>query len=109
MSFKIALLILFASLLMLADSEYGSLTVHVPGTPVQFSATSKKVYGLYIRAKHANTGNVYIKGTNAVNSSTGVHLAKDDSIYFDFADLSQVWLDVDNADEGIEYFDKGTN
>lgn len=86
-----------------------SVDVPTPGTSVQLINTQTLVYSFYVQAKPANLGNVYI-GLSTVDKDN------EDTQFMQLAagygqgrtalpgavlDLSDYYLDADNADEGI--------
>lgn len=86
---------------------HGRKTVAATGTPEQLSATPTKARSLIITALEGNTGVVVIGGDNTVRaalaSRNGTPLAAKESISYDVADLSSVWLDVTVSGEGVSF------
>lgn len=79
----------------------GKTTVTTPGTAVQVASTTA-IGSITVKALASNAGKIYV-GTSSVSSSNGFQLAAGDSVSLDINDPSKVWLDADNAGEGVTY------
>jgi hypothetical protein len=89
-----------------------SRTVTTAGTRVPLSATALKAYQIAIRAKTANTGVIYIGGSDV--TSAGYQLAAGQTLSYgdlhdastqlrDFRiDLTQIYIDSSVNGEGVE-------
>lgn len=90
----------------------GFVTVPTPGTPVPLSATALNA-AIRVQARSApgsqNVGNVYL-GSKGMNKSTGAGvyavLGPEDTGHFPphggpWFDLGQLYLDADNAGDGV--------
>lgn len=83
----------------------GEKTVPTAGTAVALSA-SQRIKALTIVAKSANTGRVYVGGSD-VSSSTNGGLGAGESISFEavnWMELADIYLDTDNNGEGIDFY-----
>lgn len=65
-------------------------------------ASTQLCLAVTVRAKSANTGNVYVGGS-AVDSTDGFPLAAGEAITLFVQDLADVYLDVDTNGEGVVY------
>ena len=81
----------------------GTKAVTTSGTGLALGATLA-TKSIYIRAKLANTGNVYV-GDSAVDASTSqqIVLAAGDSVTIDIADRATVYVDAAVNGEGVDY------
>lgn len=86
----------------------GAKTVSATGTAEPLVATSTPVYMLYVRAKNANTGNVYF-GDSSVDKTTSQQVILDagDAITItppdgNRIDLVHFYIDVDVNAEGVD-------
>lgn len=75
-------------------------TVTTSGTAEALSDTEDVWEGVVIKALDDNQGNVYLGGSD-VDSTNGFPLSAGQALPFDFDDLSQVYIDVDNDGEGV--------
>jgi len=75
-------------------------SVTTAGTRVQLSADTSKVGGVYIKAKKANTGLIYV-GSATVASTAGFGLDAGDIIFYPCNSLSEVYLDSAVNGEGV--------
>lgn len=81
--------------------------VTTPGTPVQLAPLPvPDGYALVIRAKSGNAGNIYHGNTKetTLDAAKRVSLAANDTNKLYVKKASEVWIDADNAGEGIEYW-----
>lgn len=80
------------------------------GTELQLTTTKTNAYGVKIKAKIGNTGNMYVGHDNTVSATTGFELDAGEMV--DVAallgvdkdtpiDLSQIWLDSSVNGEGV--------
>ena len=81
----------------------GSKTVAISGTAEALGA-SLATKSIYIRAKGANTGNVYV-GDSSVDAVTSqqIILAANDSVTIDISNRATVYVDVAVGTEGVDY------
>jgi len=79
----------------------GTKDVTTAGVP-EALASSTACKSVYIKAKLANTGSIYVGGST-VTSTTGITLAAGDSIQFDISNLSTVYIDSSVNGEGVGY------
>lgn len=77
------------------------LSVPTPGTRVQLPNISCREVTIIGRA--LNAGNVYIGGNNVSSSVYGAELAAKDSITLTVTNADLIYIDADNAEEGISY------
>ena len=83
----------------------GEKTVTTAGT-AEALAASQRVYSVLIIAKQANTGQVYVGGSD-VDSDTNDGLDAGESITIqarNALDLADVYLDVDTDAEGVDFY-----
>ena len=87
-----------------ATLAYGaSKAVTTAGTAEQIHADTA-CRSVYIRAKDANTGNVYV-GTSNVDSTIKLRaLAAGEAWELSVYNVNQLYLDVDTNGEGIDYW-----
>jgi len=81
--------------------------VTTPGTPVQLAALPvPDGYALVVRAKSSNAGNIYHGNSKdtTIDAAKRVPLAANDSNKLYVKKASEVWIDADNAGEGVEYW-----
>jgi hypothetical protein len=74
--------------------EAGSGQVTAAGTPVQLP--QMQIASVTVKARKANTGYLYVGGSN-VSSSRGFELGAGDAVSTDIDDLSKVWVDASVA------------
>jgi hypothetical protein len=81
----------------------GTKAVTTSGTALALG-TTLATKSIYIRAKLANTGNVYV-GDSAVDATTSqqIVLAAGDSVTIDIADRATVYVDAAVNGEGVDY------
>lgn len=88
------------------DIETGQDTVSTTGTPVQLNGgTSLSVPDgatVSVTALPDNAGNIYV-GDSTVDSSTGDVLTADSSLSIPVTDVSSIYIDADNAGEGVSW------
>lgn len=88
------------------DIEHGQDEVATAGNAVQLNGgTTVVVAGggeLALRADSSNTGNIYV-GDSDVDSTNGFVLASGESLALNVADVSDVYIDADNAGEGVSW------
>jgi len=81
----------------------GSQTVSSAGTAVQLTTTATPCRLVNIYAKSGNTGNVFV-GASTVSSSRGMVLEQARSTdWFPIDDLSKIYIDAANNDDGVTY------
>ena len=80
----------------------GKITVSTPGSASALGVPTTTA-SITIRALASNTGKVYV-GTASVSSSNGFQLSPQETMSLDLNNLNKIWLDVDNAGEGVTYF-----
>jgi hypothetical protein len=81
-------------------------TVTAAGTAEALSASSQRVRSFAVVAKTANTGQVYVGGSD-VASGTNDGLAPGDSLSIpseSWLDLTAVYIDVDVSGEGVDFY-----
>ena len=81
-------------------------TVAAAGTAEQLASSSQRVKCLVLIAKPANTGQVYLGGSDVASSTNG-GLEPGASLEFEavnWLDLSDIYVDVDTAGEGVDYY-----
>jgi hypothetical protein len=88
----------------------GSLQKNVAaaGTEEALSSSSLQAYGVIIKAKHANTGMIFV-GKNPVTSTTGYVLDGGETVALPgVVDLSKVYIDSGTNGDGVSviYFTK---
>ena len=94
----------------MADSESphilsGEATVTTAGTAVALSA-SKRVKSITIRAKAANTGQIYVGG-RSVDNTVNDGLDATESVTFEtveWMDMADLFVDADVSGEGVDYY-----
>lgn len=81
----------------------GSKTVTTSGTALALG-TTLATKSIYIRAKSANTGNIFV-GDSAVDAVTSqqIILTANDSMTLDIADRATVFVDCSVNGEGVDY------
>lgn len=86
--------------------ETGQDTVTTAGTPVQLNGgTSLSVPDgatVSVTALPNNAGNIYV-GDDTVDSDTGDVLTADSSLSIPVTDVANIWIDADNAGEGVSW------
>lgn len=80
----------------------GQQTVESAGTPVQLIATSTPILSVTIKALDDNAGNIYVGGAS-VSATTGYVLGAGDAVSLDVDDLSDVYIDAANDDDGVSF------
>ncbi len=81
---------------------HGQKNVTLAGTEETLAASQALTQGVLVKAKLANTGNVYV-GKNPVTSGTGFELDAGESVFVSVADITTVWIDVSVSGEGVSY------
>ena len=83
----------------------GQKTVAAPGTAEQLATARQVNSPLMVKALSANTDLVFIgQVTGDVTSANGLQLAAGDVVIFsNVGDLSEIWLDVAVAGEGVAW------
>jgi len=81
----------------------GQITISAAGTAQQGPAISGS--GFFIRGLVGNAGNVYLgnDGAGDVTSSNGYELAPGDQIFIEITDLSLLYFDAENNDDGFSW------
>jgi len=74
--------------------------VSVPGTPEPLSETPISASKIWIQAKEDNEGNVYVGCSNISNNAPGLQAGT--HIVMDILDVSDIYLDADNAGDGVK-------
>ncbi|MCW3128630.1 MAG: hypothetical protein N2V75_00765 [Methanophagales archaeon] len=85
--------------------QHDHKTVTTPGTPVKLPGiTIPNGYALVVRAMPTNSGNIYLGNSkeNAQDASKRITLAPDESTKLEVDKASVIWIDADNAGEGVE-------
>lgn len=100
------------------DAGAGNVTVIVPttittgqknitaGTAIALSDTSVSIQGVVIIANSGNTGNVFV-GDSGVDSSNGAIVPPGAALPLDIDDLSKVFVDGENTDDGVSFLAVG--
>lgn len=81
---------------------HGQTNVTTAGTEVALASAQPLVSGVTVKAKHANTGWIYV-GRNPVTSSTGFVLDAGEQVFIETDDLSNVFIDSSVNGEGVSY------
>lgn len=86
----------------------GSKTVTAAGTAEALDTTNTLFSAVLLVAKAANTGQVYVGGSD-VDSSTNAGLDAGDSLEIEPSrgkgvDLSAIFIDVDTSAEGVDFY-----
>lgn len=84
----------------------GRAVVTTPGSRVQISAVPYAIKEVTLTALAGNAGTVVIGGNTVVASlatRTGTPLNKDDSCTIEIDDLSDVYMDATNANDGVSF------
>lgn len=85
----------------------GEITVDTAGTAEQMFSTSLKFHSIVIRAKAANTGQIYLGGSG-VSSSLNDGLDAGEALEFSSDgngfDLTNWYLDADTSGEGVDVY-----
>jgi len=92
--------------LSVASAITGQVTVTTAGTEVQISASSVPLNnGVFVKALPANTGIMYVgnNGSNAISSSTGYPLDAGEQVFFQVADLDEIWVDASVSGEKVAW------
>jgi len=85
--------------------QHDHKTVTTPGTPVKLPGiVIPNGYALVVRAMPTNSGNIYLGNSkeNAQDTSKRITLAPDESTKLEVDKASVIWIDADNAGEGVE-------
>lgn len=109
---KLISLLFLGFVLQAQLATYGlSVTVTTAGTAVRISSTDLVVRSLAIQAKAANTGVIYVGGSDVLNSSkNGVALTAGSSFGFlpsgesktsVYYNLKNIWIDSSVNSEGV--------
>jgi hypothetical protein len=85
-----------------ATVYHGQTTVTTAGTEVTLAASQALTQGVWVKAKLANTGNIYV-GKNPVTSTTGFELDAGESVFIPVADITTVFVDSSVNGEGVSY------
>lgn len=80
----------------------GKKTVSTPGTAVAIVSTNTPVVAVVVQALAGNTGLVYI-GDSSVDSTNGMELQAGQATGIAIDDLSKVYVDADDADDGVSF------
>ena len=82
----------------------GQKTVSIAGT-AEALGTTLSIISVTIKAKAANTNNVYVgnDGAGDITSSNGYVLDAGETVTIDTDNLADIWLDVDTGGEGVSY------
>jgi len=72
-------------------------------TPTKFPNPMALTEGVQIRAESANTGNIYVGGTDLAAASS-YFIKKDETLFIPIEDLKYVWFLADVNNEAIRYF-----
>ncbi len=81
---------------------HGQTVVAAAGTEVALAASQTLVSGVTVKAKHANTGMIYV-GANPVTSTTGFELAAGEQVFVETANLANVYVDAAVSGEGVSW------
>ena len=93
---------------------YGTVTVGMAGTAVNFTTADIPIKRCYFRAPTANTGDVYLGGSDVSSTVMGRLLEPGESFEVDFTDdldsvvgrwgnLNEFYLDAANANDVIMF------
>lgn len=85
--------------------DHDQKNVTIPGTPLQLPGlVVPDGYALVIEAKSGNAGNIYLGNSKdaAKNTTKRKTLEAKDSTTLEVKKASAVWIDADNAGEGVE-------
>jgi len=80
----------------------GQKTVASAGTAERMHTSSVLEAGVYIKALAGNGGNIFV-GNESVTSANGYALDAGESVFVEIDDVSKIWIDTDNATDGV-YF-----
>jgi len=80
----------------------GQKTVAVAGTPERLHTAQELEAGVTIKALTGNGGSIFV-GNELVESTNGYVLAADEAVFIEIIDLSLVWLNTDNATDGVSF------
>ncbi len=82
----------------------GQTTVTTAGTEVQLNA-NQACKSVIIKALSTNTGIMYVgnDGANAVSSSTGYPLSKDDYVVLEVLNLNNIYVDASVNGEKVAW------
>ncbi|MFA6271086.1 MAG: hypothetical protein WC657_07835 [Candidatus Paceibacterota bacterium] len=85
-------------------AQSGQTTVTTAGTEVQLNA-NQACNAVVVKALSTNTGIMYIgnDGANAVSSTTGFPLSKDDQILIETKNLNQWYVDASVNGEKVAW------
>lgn len=82
----------------------GAKDVTTAGTAVQLTTTKTPITRVIIRAKTANTNNIFYGGSDVNEDLTnGAWLDAGEEAILDIEDLSLIWIDADTNGEGVTY------
>jgi hypothetical protein len=84
----------------------GRLENAVPGTELPLASESTMVRKVYIQALSDNVGSVVIGDSNVVAAEAtrrGYKLEADDPFFIELADLNDIYIDAENAGDGISF------
>jgi hypothetical protein len=84
----------------------GSATVTTAGTAVPLISSPTPCISVAICAKTTNTGVIAVGGATVVASAStrrGIPLSPGDSVSFDIADASQIYIDATVNGDGVTY------
>lgn len=88
------------------DIETGQDTVTTAGTAVQLNGgTSLPIpdgASVAVRANSDNTGPVYV-GDSTVDAATGFEKTPGDGVAVNVTDVNAIWIDADNAGDGVTW------
>jgi hypothetical protein len=79
----------------------GQKTVAAAGTPERLHDSQILEAGVYVKALAGNGGNILI--LNDPGASSGYVLDAGESVFIEIDDLAKIWLDTDNATDGVSF------
>ena len=85
-----------------ATIYHGQTTVTTAGTEVALGASQALVSGVTIKAKHGNTGDIYV-GKNPVTSATGYVLDAGEAVFVEVDNVADVYIDSSVNGEGVSW------
>jgi hypothetical protein len=80
----------------------GQKTVTTAGTQVALASSQAITHSVKMKALHANTGWIYV-GDSSVSSSSGYVLDAGETVEFQIANLSTIYIDSSVNGEGVSY------
>jgi hypothetical protein len=80
----------------------GQTNVTTAGTEVTLRASQALTQGVWVKAKLANTGIIYV-GVNPVTSTTGYQLDNGEAVFLPIADIATIFIDASVSGEGVSY------